>query len=62
MEYTRKIRFWEETWGRPHCFSFFARYILLVEKIILWDVCELGSPIVWKAARRMEAAVHNSYE
>lgn len=50
MEYARKIRFWGEVWGRPHCFSFFVRYSLLVEKIILQDVCGLGSPIV-----------HNSY-
>lgn len=42
-------------------FFFFVRYILLVEKIILWDVCGQGSPIVWKAAKGTEVAVHNSY-
>lgn len=33
----------------------------MVEKIFLWDVCGLGSPVVWKAAKGTVATVHNSY-
>lgn len=27
----------------------------------MWDVCGVGSPIVWKVAKGTEIAVNNSY-